>query len=242
VTARALVGTAMLAGALALAPPDAGAHHVGSWTPRDNEVSANFKQLKFAIQARKWPVALDLFEAGAVRKEMQAQAARFPPGIEAATRAALQAGDGAAAEQALAVVFAALARDLALDADTRLGDVSQPIAVRAATGAKFLEAIWRYYSLVDFVVSQRHPKAALTVRLAVDEAEVHLKGPATPSSSSTKSAESRPRPEPPSTAAPPAGPAPDRARAPLQRIAQALGDVVQAFPAQAPSSSTRRQS
>jgi hypothetical protein len=232
--ARALVGTAMLAGALAFASLEAGAHHVGSWAPRDNEVSANFKQLKFAIQARKWQVALDLFQSGALRKEMQALGARLPAGLETATRAALQAGDGTAAERALAVVFAALARDLALDADTRLGDVSQPVAVRAATGARFLEAIWRYYSLVDFVVSQRHPKAALTVRLAVDEAEVHLKGP---------SAESRPGPGPPPTAAAaPAGRAPDRARAPLQRIAQALGDVVQAFPAPASSSSTRRQS
>lgn len=127
-----------------------------------------------------------------------------------------------------------------------MGDTSQPVDARAATGAKFLEAIWRYYSLIDFVVSQRHPQSALAVRLAVDEAEVYLKAPA---------AESGPRPAPAAAerpapagrgastpAAAPAGLAPDRARASFQRIAQALGDVVQAFRAQALPSSSRRKS
>src|SRR5712691_9362001 len=56
------------------------AHYVGAYVPRDNEVSANFKQIKFSIQARKFDVALRLFEAGALRAEMRKQAARLPAG------------------------------------------------------------------------------------------------------------------------------------------------------------------
>ncbi len=76
--ARWLPVTAALLVALAAGP--AAAHHVGAYVPRDNEVSANFKQIKFAIQARKLDVALRLFESGALRAEMRAQAARLPAG------------------------------------------------------------------------------------------------------------------------------------------------------------------
>ena len=58
------------------------AHHVGAYVPRDNEISANFKQLKFSIQARKFDVAARLFETGVIRAEMRAQAGRLPPGLE----------------------------------------------------------------------------------------------------------------------------------------------------------------
>ena len=58
--------------------PAAVAHHVGSYAPRDNEVSTNFKQIKYAIQARKLDVALRLFDGGALRKEMQVRAVRVP--------------------------------------------------------------------------------------------------------------------------------------------------------------------
>ena len=86
---------AVLAAALlGIAAGPAAAHHVGAYVPRDNEISANFKQIKFSIQARKFDVALRLFDKGAVRAEMRAQATRLPAGLEGATRAALGAGDG----------------------------------------------------------------------------------------------------------------------------------------------------
>ena len=74
------------------------AHHVGAYVPRDNEISANFKQIKFSIQARKFDVAARLFETGAIRVEMRARAGRIPGGLEEATRAALVAGDGPRAD------------------------------------------------------------------------------------------------------------------------------------------------
>ena len=82
-----------------LAAAPATGHHVGAYVPRDNEVSANFKQLKFSIQARKFDVAARLFETGAIRVEMRARAGRIPSGLEEATRAALVAGDGPRAER-----------------------------------------------------------------------------------------------------------------------------------------------
>src|SRR5262245_14406007 len=139
---------------VALAAGSAAAHHVGAYVPRDNEISANFKQIKFSLQARKFEVALRLFDTGPLRAEMQAQAARLPAGLEATTRAALASADAPRAERGLMIFFAALVRDLALEADRRVADANEPAPARAAAGQKFLEAMWRYYNLVDFAVSQ----------------------------------------------------------------------------------------
>ena len=35
----------------------AAAHHVGSYVPRDNAVTTNFKQIKFSVQAKRFDVA-----------------------------------------------------------------------------------------------------------------------------------------------------------------------------------------
>jgi hypothetical protein len=211
---------------LALGAGPAAGHHVGAYVPRDNEVSANFKQIKFSLQARKFDVASRLFEEGAVRAEMQARAARLPAGLEEATRAALRAGEAAGAERGLMIFFAALTRDLALEADGRLADASEPMPARAAAGRKFLEAIWRYYNLIDFAVSQYDGKAAVAIRLAFDEAENYAKGPASASgwwlwswwwASAEKSPAGRP------------GAAPDlqKVREALRRIAQTLSALVE---------------
>lgn len=213
-----------------LAPAGTAAHHVGTYTARDNEVSANFKQLKFSIQAKKFGVALRLFEEGALRKEIRARAARLPAGLEAATRAALRAADAPATEVALAVFFAALARDLAAEAEAKVADASAPADARIAAGARFLEAIWRYWSLVDFVVSERDAKSAVAMRLAFDEAETYARSPAAPTPMNPGSG---PRP----AAGRAAPPDPARLRAPLQRIVQTLSHVVDTL-----STSTRRDS
>ncbi len=107
--------------------------------------------------------------------------------------------------------FAALARDLALEAERQVSDRSVPAEVRAAAGRKFLEAIWRYYNLIDFAVSQYDPKAAVAVRLAFDEAEGLAKGTA-PVAATLLRASPRWRRDAD----------PERLREPLARIAQAL--------------------
>lgn len=206
---------------LAVAAGPAAAHHVGTYVPRDNDVSANFKQIKFSIQARKFDVALRLFEAGALRAEMRAQAARLPAGLEEATRAALQAGDGPRAERDLMLFFAVLIRDLAVDADRRLGDAREAASARAAAGRKYLEAIWRYYNLVDFAVSQYDPKAAVAVRLAFDEAEGYAQSGAAAAAGGAAQEAGR------VTARAVAAPDPEKMREPLRRIARTLSGLIE---------------
>jgi hypothetical protein len=218
---RAVVLAAVL---LALGSMPAAAHHVGAYVPKDNEVSANFKQIKFAIQARKFDVAERLFESGAVRAEMRAQASRLPAGLEESTRAALKAGDAQSAERGLMVFFVALARDLALEADRRLADAGASTATRLAAGQKFLEAIWRYYNLVDFAVTQHDAKAGVAIRLAFDEAERYGKDPAVATTAGT-------------AARPATAPDPAKMREPLQRMAQTLSGLIDTF-----STSQRRGS
>jgi hypothetical protein len=193
----------------------AAAHHVGSYVPRDNAVTTNFKQIKFSVQAKRFDVALQLFESGAVRAEMRAQAAVLPAGLEEATRAALRTGDGLEVERRLMIFFAALARDLAVEADRQLGEPGVTPETRAATGRKFLEAIWRYYNLVDFAVAMRDSKSSVAVRLAFDEAEGYVK--------------------PAAGSAAPDDPA--KARQPIQRIAQVLSTLIETS-----STSARRSS
>jgi hypothetical protein len=113
------------------------------------------------------------------------------------------------------VFFAALIRELALEADRRLADTREPAAARVTTGLKLLEAIWRYYNLVDFTVGQYDPKAAVTVRLAFDEAEGYAQG-------STIAPESNRV-----AARPVAAPAPEKMREPVQRIARTLSGLIE---------------
>ena len=98
------------------------------------------------------------------------------------------------------VFFAALARDLALEAERRMADLTLSRDARTAIGQRFLEAIWRYYNLVDFAVAQRDDKTSVAVRLAFDEAEGYVKSSPIPN--------------------------PDKLREPLRRIAQVLSALI----------------
>ena len=214
--------TTILTALVTISTP-AAAHHVGSYVPRDNAVTTNFKQVKFSVQAKKYDVALRLFDDGALRTEMRAHAATLPPGLEDGTRTALAAGDGPEVERRLMIFFAALARNLALEADRQLAQADASAETRAATGRKFLEAIWRYYNLVDFAMSQYDPKAAVAVRLAVDEAEGYAQG--VPAAAGGTVA---PGPRPATTRAV-AAPDPEKMREPLQRVARTLSGLIERF-------------
>jgi hypothetical protein len=168
VKARAAVTLTLVV--LAAAP--AVAHHTGVYAPKDNAITTNFRDVKFSVQAGKFDVALRRFDEGPLRAEMRARAATLPPGLESRTRAALQARDAAAVEHGLMTFFIALAEDLAREADRQLA--AGPTAP-VATAQRFLEAIWRYYNLVDFAVGQRHPATSTAMRLAYDDADSALR-------------------------------------------------------------------
>ena len=160
-----------LALVVVLAAP-AAAHHTGVYAPKDNAITTNFRDVKFSVQAGKFDVALRRFDEGPLRAEMRARAATLPPGLESRTRAALQARDAAGVEHGLMIFFIALAHDLAREADRQLASAA---AAPVATAQRFLEAIWRYYNLVDFAVGQRHPATSTAMRLAYDDAESALR-------------------------------------------------------------------
>jgi hypothetical protein len=150
----------------------AAAHHTGVYAPKDNAITTNFRDVKFSVQAGKFDVALRRFDEGPLRAEMRARAAALPAGLESRTRAAIQARDARAVEQGLMIFFVALAHDLAREADRQLA--ASP-AAPAAMAQRFLEAIWRYYNLVDFAVGQRHPTTSTAMRLAYDDVESALR-------------------------------------------------------------------
>jgi hypothetical protein len=155
----------------------AAAHHTGVYAPKDNAITTNFRDVKFSVQAGKFDVALRRFDEGPLRAEMRARAASLPSGLEARTRAALQARDAAGVEHGLMIFFIALAHDLAREADRQLA--AGPTAA-VATAQRFLEAIWRYYNLVDFAVGQRHPATSTAMRLAYDDADSALRASPAP--------------------------------------------------------------
>ncbi len=171
-TVRLAVAAALVATVLAAAP--AVAHHTGVYTPKDNAITTNFKQLKFSVEAGKFDVARRLFDQGPLRAEMRARADALPAGLEARLAAALAAGDASEVERGLMVFFAALGRDLAREAERQLSAGAAP----GPTGSRFLEAIWRYYNLVDFAVGRRDARASVAMRLAYDDAEALVR-PAT---------------------------------------------------------------
>jgi hypothetical protein len=152
------------------------AHHTGAYTPKDNAITTNFKQVKFSVQAGKFDVALRLFDEGPLRAEMRARAAALPADLETRTRSAIVAHDAAGVESGLMIFFAALARDLAREAERQLSAG----AAAGMAGPRYLEAIWRYYNLVDFAVGQRDARASVAMRLAYDEAEGLTRGAAAP--------------------------------------------------------------
>jgi hypothetical protein len=155
-----------------LAAGPAAAHHTGVYAPKDNAITTNFRDVKFSVQAGKFEVALRRFDEGPLRAEMRARAATLPPGLEARTRAAIQARDAAGVEHGLMVFFVALAQDLAREAARQLAAApAAPVPI----AQRFLEAIWRYYNLVDFAVGQRHPATSTAMRLAYDDAESALR-------------------------------------------------------------------
>ena len=91
---------------------------------------------------------------------------------------------------------------------------------RAATGAKFREAVWPDYNLVSFAVSERDSWTAVGIRPAFEEAEGFT----------TTNARASTPPDPASM------------RAPQQRVARLLGTFIDAAAPTQSSALTRRDS
>jgi len=167
-----VLGLLLCAGSFA----PAGAHHVGVFTPKDDDITKNFKEIKFASQAGRFDVALKLFDEGVVHDTMEKFEKELPPGLEDGLRAALKAQNLPAVELRLALFLAFVTKARVLSASGKLRDQTLPPEQRRAQARKLLNAAWRYYNLADFVISRQDPKASVALRMAFEDAQTYLGG------------------------------------------------------------------
>lgn len=157
-------------------PAAAGAHHVGVFTPKDDDITKNFKHIKFASQAGSFEVALKLFDEGILHDTMEKHEKSLPSGLEDGLRASLKVRDFPGVELRLSIFLAFLARERVRDAMARLKNPALSPELRRDHARKILNGAWRYYNLADFVVSRQDPKAAAALRVAFEDAQTYLGG------------------------------------------------------------------
>lgn len=224
-----VVGLVLCAGLL----PLAGAHHVGVFTPKDDDITKNFKEIKFSSQAGRFDVALKLFDEGVVHATMEKFEKELPPGLEDGLRAALKVKNLPGVELRLALFLAFMTRDRILGASGKLREQTLPPDLRRDQARKLVNAAWRYYNLADFVISRQDPKASVTLRMAFEDAQTYLGGMLIDPMWAAGSNPCNPRPAktPGEPAGAPgatrtAGPDDGKAMAALALMERTLGDVI----------------
>lgn len=155
-------------------PGPATAHHVGVYIPRDNDISKNFKDIKFAAQNGRFDLALRFFDDGIIHATMEKREKELPRGLEDGLRGALRAGDLPGIEMRLAVFLAFMTKERLADALGRLRKGDLPSERRRDHARKFVSAAWRYYNLADFVVTAQDPKTAVALRTGFEDVYTYL--------------------------------------------------------------------
>lgn len=209
----------------------AAAHHVGVFTPKDDDITKNFKEIKFASQAGRFDVALKLFDDGIVHATMEKSEKALPPGLEDGLRAALKAKNLPGVELRLAVFLAFMTRERVRSASEKLKDQSLSPEQRLEQARKLVNAAWRYYNLGDFVISRQDPKASVTLRTAFEDAQTFLGGVMIDPMWAAGSNPCNPRPPvapagAPLASATPAGPDAQKALSALTLMERTLRDVI----------------
>ena len=154
----------------------AAAHHVGAFIPRDDDLTKNFKEIKFAVGAGRFDLALKLFDDGVVHATMEKEEKRLPRGLEDRLRAALRGKDSAGVELRLAVFLTFMTRERLTFALERLRRADLPPERRREQVRRVLDAAWRYYNLADFAVVSRDAKTSAALRLGFEDAYTYLGG------------------------------------------------------------------
>lgn len=166
-----------LALAITIAPGGpAAAHHVGVFVPRDDDITKNFKEIKFAVAASRFDVARRLFDEGVVHATMEKEEKRLPRGLEDRLRAALRGRDSAGVELGLAVFLTFMTRERLAFALERLRRTDLAPERRGEQVRRVLDAAWRYYNLADFAVVSRDAKASAALRLGFEDTYTFLGG------------------------------------------------------------------
>jgi len=152
------------------------AHHVGVFIPKDDDITKNFKDIKFASQAGRFDVALKLFDDGIVHATMEKEEKSLPRGLEDGLRASLKAKDLPGVELRLTIVLAFLTKIRVRDAMGKLRVPDLSPERQREHARKLLDAAWRYYNLADFALSRQDAKAAVALRMAFEDAYTYLGG------------------------------------------------------------------
>lgn len=162
--------------ALAGISTPATAHHVGAFIPKDDDITRNVKEIKFATQAGRPELAVKLFDDGIVHAAMEKEEKRLPRGLEDRLRGALRRQDLPGTELRLAIFLAFLTRERLFDAAARIHRPDLTPERRQEHARKLINAAWRYYNLVDFAISAYDARMAVDVRMGFEDAQTYLGG------------------------------------------------------------------
>ena len=170
---RALVSALILFAAIS---DPAAAHHVGVFIPKDDDVTRNLKEVRFAAEAGRPVLAVKLFDEGIVHTTMEKEEKRLPRGLEDGLRAALHRQDRPGTELRLAIVLAFLTRERLSDARARIHRPDLRPERRREQARKLINAAWRYYNLADFVITAQDARTGVALRIGFEDAQTYLGG------------------------------------------------------------------
>lgn len=152
------------------------AHHVGTFIPKDDDITKNVKDIRAATAAGRFDLAVRLFDDGIVHGTMEKQEKRLPRGLEDGLRAALRRGNLPGVDLRLAIFLAFLTDERLADALARLAAADVPAERRRDQARKLINAAWRYYNLADFVVSAQDARTGVALRMGFEDAQTFLGG------------------------------------------------------------------
>ncbi len=154
----------------------AAAHHVGAFIPKDDDVTRNLKEIRFAAEAGRPVLAVKLFDEGIVHTTMEKEETRLPRGLEDGLRAALHRQDRPGTELRLAIFLAFLTRERLSDARARIHRPDLRPERRREQARKLINAAWRYYNLADFVITAQQARTGVALRMGFEDAQTYLGG------------------------------------------------------------------
>ena len=171
---RRALGSALILFA-AISDP-AAAHHVGVFIPKDDDITRNLKEIRYAAEAGRPVLAVKLFDEGIVHTTVEKEEKRLPRGLEDGLRAALHRQDRPGTELRLAIVLAFLTRERLSNARARIHRPDLRPDRRREQARKLINAAWRYYNLADFAITAQDARTGVALRMGFEDAQTYLGG------------------------------------------------------------------
>jgi hypothetical protein len=161
---------------VALGAADAGqAHHLGVYTPKDDEITASFRRMKvFLEHGRADLLRREFAQDRWVQRRMAEVDARYQATLVADMDRALAAGSIPDADRTIVRFFCFISREKVQEALDRLARPDLSPRQKEDQGLKLLAAAWRYYNLVDFRVGNLTPPVSTAAKVVFEEGEFYL--------------------------------------------------------------------